>query len=129
MGGGVTPNEYEQENNATWSEEKSAIKERRVAALTVGKVNAVFFFFPFPKERKVTQPSVVIPHGTHTHRRAAAPANEPNKPLDGISFLIRPTLSGSAPPRSPSANTGSLYSQPPLHTILLIRDNCVLSSI
>lgn len=107
----------------TWSEEKSAIKERRVAAKGESECR---LFFLFPKERKVTEPSVVIHHGTQT---GVQPAAEPNKPLDGISFLIRQTLSGSAPPRSPSANTRSLYSQPPLHTILLIRDNCVLSSI
>lgn len=63
------------------------------------------------------------------HAHMATVASEPNKPLDRISFFIRPMLSPSTLSRSPRTNSGSLYSQPTLNTVPQIKDNCVQSSI
>lgn len=75
----------------------------------------------FPKEWNL--PKLQMSFNT-AHRHVATLATEPNKPLDRISFLIRPTLPGSH-----QTNIGSLYLQPLLHTTLLIWENRVHSSI
>lgn len=122
----ITPNEYKRENNAMkrhndveGGEKKSNKREKNHNTKGGGSGCS------FPEEWNLPKPqlSFITAHG-----HVAILATEPNKPLDRIRFLISQMLSGSTAPRSRSANTGSLYLQPPLHTILLIRDTCVHSS-
>lgn len=100
---------------------KRELQERRIPTLRAEGSGC-----SFPEEWNLPKPQL---SSISVHRHIAILATQPNKPLDRISFLIRHTVLGSTQPRSQSVNSGPLTATITVHTILLIRGNCVCSCV